>query len=95
MANLRLLTQVLVVLMLRTQHIPLIQSRPHWVMGTALTVICIVGLALPYIPLLSGALEMQHPHPTFYAYLVAILSSYMLLVQFVKLVYKRIYHQWL
>jgi len=90
-----LLTQTLVVVMLRTQHIPLIQSRPSKVLGGALILICMVGLALPYIPPIAHALQMQRPHPTFYAFLVAILLSYMMLVQMVKLVYRRIYHEWL
>jgi Mg2+-importing ATPase len=91
----RLLTQVLVVLMLRTQHIPLVQSRPSKVLGAALVIICVVGLVLPYVPPLSSALQMQRPHPTFYGFLVPILISYMLLVQLVKIVYRRVYKDWL
>lgn len=91
----RLLTQVLVVVMLRTQHVPLIQSRPSKILGSALILICILGLAIPYIPPLANALQMQRPHPTFYGFLVAILVSYMLLVQLVKTVYRRIYGEWL
>jgi P-type Mg2+ transporter len=90
-----LLTQTLVVVMLRTQHIPLIQSRPSKVLGTALVLICCVGMALPYIPGLSTALKMEHPHPTFYAFLVGLLASYMVLVQVVKTVYRSIYKEWL
>jgi len=91
----RLLTQTLVVIMLRTQHIPVVQSLPAKPLGAALTIICLVGLALPYIPTLSSALQMQHPHPAFYGFLVPILLSYMLLVQLVKTIYRRIYHEWL
>jgi P-type Mg2+ transporter len=93
--NFSLLTQVLIVIMLRTQHIPLIQSRPSRVMAVALVCIACVGVSLPYIPGLSTVLQMQHPHPMFYAFLVGILVGYMVLVQAVKTVYRRIYHEWL
>ena len=93
--NSRLLTQVLVVVMLRTQHIPLIQSRPSKVLGSALIFICIIGLAIPYISPIAHALQMQRPHPTFYGFLVAILVGYMVLVQLVKTIYRRIYGEWL
>lgn len=81
--------------MLRTQHIPLFQSRPSKVLGTALILICIIGLAIPYIRPIADALQMQPPHPTFYGFLTTILLSYMLLVQFVKTIYKRVYGEWL
>lgn len=90
-----LLTQVLVVIMLRTQHVPVIQSRPSKVMATALSCVCVVGLAIPYVPGVSSALDMQRPRPTFYTFLVPILVSYMLLVQLIKIIYRRIYHEWL
>lgn len=91
----RLLTQVFVVLMLRTQHIPLIQSRPSKVLGSALVLICIIGVAIPYIPPIANALEMKRPHPTFYGFLLAILLSYMLLVHLVKTIYRRVYREWI
>ena len=90
-----LLTQTLVVLMLRTQHIPFFQSWPSRVIGVALAIIASVGLAIPYIPPIAAALLMQHPHPLFYGFLVVILVCYMLLVQLVKTVYIRIYKEWI
>jgi P-type Mg2+ transporter len=91
----RLLTQILVVVMLRTQHVPFLQSWPARPLGLALTTMSLIGLALPYIPHISEALQMQHPHPTFYGFLVAILLSYIGLVQGVKVIYMRIYKEWL
>jgi Mg2+-importing ATPase len=81
--------------MLRTQHIPIIQSRPSKVLGIALVLISLIGLAIPYIPAISTALKMQRPHLTFYPFLVAILLSYMGLVQVVKTIYRRLYKEWL
>lgn len=79
---------------LRTQHVPLIQSRPSKVLGSALAIIAIIGTVIPYIPPIARALSMQRPHPLFYAFLVAILVSYLLLVQLVKVIYMRIYKEW-
>lgn len=90
-----LMTQVLIVVMLRTQHIPLFQSRPAKPVAIALTLVGTVGLSLPYIPPIASALQMQRPHPTFYGFLVAILVFYMLLTQGVKTVYRRLYNEWL
>jgi len=95
MLTLSLLTQLFVVIMLRTQHIPLIQSRPAKPMAAALVLIAAVGMSLPYIPGINSALKMQHPRPTFYGFLAAILTTYILLVQLVKVIYKRIYKQWI
>ena len=90
-----LLTQILVVVMLRTQHIPILQSSPSRVLGSALVIISALGLALPYIPRIAPALGMQEPKPTFYGLLAAILVSYVLLVQIVKTIYRRLYKEWL
>lgn len=90
-----LLTQILVVVMLRTQHIPIFQSSPSKTLASALICMSAVGLALPYIPRIAPALLMQSPHPTFYGFLVAIVFSYVLLVQAVKTIYRRIYKEWL
>ena len=89
------MTQTLVVVMLRTQHIPFFQSSPSRQLGAALTLMCLVSLALPYIPRLSTALHMQYPYPSFYGFLVAIVTSYILLVQGVKMVYMKVYKEWI
>jgi Mg2+-importing ATPase len=91
----RLLTQLLVVIMLRTQHIPLFRSRPAKVVSFALTVIGLIGLAIPYIPPIANALQMERPHPSFYGFLAAILFCYVLLTQVVKTIYRHIYKDWL
>jgi P-type Mg2+ transporter len=91
----RLLTQLLIVVMLRTQHIPIIQSSPGKLLSATLLIMGTIGLSLPYIPPLAQALQMEHPHPTFYGFLCAILLSYILLVQVVKTIYRRIYKEWM
>lgn len=88
------MTQLLIVIMLRTQHIPIIQASPARIVGAALVIIATIGLTLPYLPTISRALQMREPHPSFYGFLVGILLSYMGLVQLVKTIYRRIYKEW-
>jgi P-type Mg2+ transporter len=54
-----------------------------------------VALAVPYLPRVHSALRMMPPLPEYYGFLVAILVSYMLLVQVVKTIYQRIFNDWL
>jgi P-type Mg2+ transporter len=55
---------------------------------------CIV-LAIPYVPRVNSALRMMPPLPEYYGFLVAILLSYVLLAQVVKMIYQRIFNDWL
>lgn len=91
----RLLTQILVVIMLRTQHVPFFQSSPSRTLGSALGLMSVIGLALPYIRPIASALQMQRSSLDFYGFLVIILLGYILLVQVIKVVYKRLYNEWL
>jgi Mg2+-importing ATPase len=52
-------------------------------------------MAIPYIPGLHSAVRMVPPLPEYYGFLAAILLTYMLLVQAVKTIYKRIFNEWL
>jgi Mg2+-importing ATPase len=89
-----LLTQTLIVHMIRTQHIPFIQSRaaPPVILLTAS--IMAIGIYLPFSPL--GAHVGMTPLPAaYFPWLVGILLSYCLLTQLVKGWYIRRYHAWL
>lgn len=88
-----LLSQTLVVHMLRTRHIPFIQARTSWpIMLTTLAVI-VTGVALPFSPL-SGAFGLQALPLSYFPWLVATLLGYCLLSQSVKTLYIRRYGQW-
>ena len=52
-------------------------------------------MALPYIPRLNNALGMVPPAPEFYGWLAAIIISYAFLVHIVKMIYQRLFHEWL
>ena len=89
-----LLTQTLIVHMIRTQYIPFIQSRaaPGVIFLTAS--VMAIGIYLPFSPL--GAHVGMVPLPaSYFPWLVGILLSYCLLTQVVKGWYIRRYHAWL
>jgi P-type Mg2+ transporter len=89
-----LLTQTLIVHMIRTQHIPFIQSRAATPVILLTASIMAIGVYLPFSPL--GAHVGMVPLPsTYFPWLVGILLSYCLLTQLVKGWYIRRYHAWL
>ena len=85
-----LLSQTLIVHMIRTRRVPFIQSRAAWpLMAMTLVVMC-VGIALPFSPLASY-LQLQALPLAYFPWLVAILLGYMALTQLVKGIYTRRY----
>ena len=85
-----LLTQTLVVHMVRTPKLPFVQSRAAWpLMGMTLAIMA-VGLWLPLGPLASY-FKLQALPAAYYGWLVAILLGYCLLTTLMKRVYIRRY----
>ncbi|MFE7318914.1 magnesium-translocating P-type ATPase [Streptomyces sp. NPDC057555] len=89
-----LLTQTLVVHMLRTRRIPFVQSRATWPVLLMTVLVMGVGLWLPFSPL-AGALGMQPLPLAYFPWLVATLAAYCLLTQGVKRWYIRRFGEWL
>jgi P-type Mg2+ transporter len=90
-----LLTQTLIVHLLRTAKIPILQSRAAKVLVVSTVSIIGVGIAIPYIRPIADALELVRPQTSFFGFLAAELMLYCLEVQMVKVVYKRIFGKWL
>jgi Mg2+-importing ATPase len=89
-----LLTQTLIVHMIRTQHIPFIQSRAAMPVILLTASIMAFGIYLPFSPL--GAHLNMVPLPlSYFGWLIGILLSYCLLTQLVKTIYIRRFGQWL
>ena len=83
-----LLTQTLVVHMVRTPKLPFVQSRAAWpLMGMTLAIMA-VGLWLPLGPL-AGYFKLQALPPAYYGWLIAILLGYCGLTTLMKRVYIR------
>lgn len=78
-----LLSQTLIVHVIRTRKIPFIQSRPsRWLLATTLGV-CLIAIALPYTVI--GESFNMHPLPAVYwVSLAIILPCYLLLTQWIK-----------
>jgi P-type Mg2+ transporter len=89
-----LLTQTLIVHMIRTAKIPFVQSRASWpVLATTLAIIA-AGLMLPF-EALGGKLGLRSLPGSFFLWLIAILVCYGGLVQLVKMWYIRRFGTWL
>jgi Mg2+-importing ATPase len=89
-----LLTQTLIVHMIRTRHIPFIQSRAATPVILLTASIMAIGIYLPFSPL--GAHLGLVPLPmTYFPWLAGILLSYCTLTQLVKQFYIRRFGTWL
>ena len=89
-----LLTQTLIVHMIRTQHVPFIESRAAMPVILLTASIMAFGIFLPFSAF-GAHLGMVALPPSYFAWLAAILLSYCLLTQVVKVAYIRRFKQWL
>ena len=85
-----LMSQTLVVHMIRTQKIPFIQSKPSWQLMGATILIVTAGIFLVMGPYASY-FKLQALPPVYFVYLSVILLGYMLLAQAMKGIYTRKY----
>ena len=89
-----LLTQTLVVHMIRTRRIPFLQSSAAAPVLGLTTAIIIIGMLIPYT-VLGHKLGMLEMPPVYYAWLAATVVAYCALTQLVKVFYIRGYGRWL
>src|SRR6185437_12536516 len=88
-----LLSQTLIVHMIRTAKVPFLQSRAAWPVLALTATIMVIGIALPFLTL--GERVGLTPLPgSYFVWLLAILLSYGLLTQVVKTRYIRRFHAW-
>ena len=85
-----LLTQTLIVHMLRTRKIPFLQSRAAVLLTVTTLSIMVVGIFIPMGPL-AAYFKMQALPLSYFAFLAAILLGYMSLTQLMKNFYCRRY----
>lgn len=83
-----LLTQTLIVHMIRTPRLPFIESRPAWPLLLTTLAIMAVGIFLPMGPL-ADYFKLQALPPLYWPLLVAILLGYAVLTTVVKRYYIR------
>jgi P-type Mg2+ transporter len=79
-----LLTQTLIIHVIRTQQVPFIQSRASWPLTITTVIIMIVGMWLPFSPL-AAALDFKPLPGLYWPLLVLTLFCYVVLTQVVKM----------
>lgn len=89
-----LLTQTLIVHMIRTEKIPFVQSTAAPVVLATTAAAIALGVWLPFSPL-AGAIKLQPLPGAYFIYLPLVLLAYCLLTQVVKTVYIQRFKSWL
>jgi Mg2+-importing ATPase len=89
-----LLTQTLIVHMIRTEKIPFIQSTAAKPVLLLTSFIMLIGCMIPFTPF-GKAVGMVHLPVTYWPFLAATLLAYCLLTQFCKVLYIRKFKEWL
>jgi Mg2+-importing ATPase len=89
-----LLSQTLIVHMIRTEKIPFFQSTAALPVVLLTTTIMAVGIVIPFSPL-GAAIGLQPLPIAYFAWLAGILLAYCVLIQMVKTLYRRRFGLWL
>ncbi|MEU3063099.1 magnesium-translocating P-type ATPase [Streptomyces subrutilus] len=89
-----LLSQTLIVHMIRTRKIPFVQSRASWPVMAATVLAVLTGLWLPFSPL-AAPLGLVALPAGYFPWLIGVLLAYCTLTQFVKNRYVRRFGGWL
>lgn len=89
-----LLSQTLIVHMIRTRKIPFIQSRATWPVIGMTTLVMVIGIVIPFTSF-GASIGLQALPLSYFPWLVGILLSYCVLTQLVKNWYIRNFSGWL
>jgi Mg2+-importing ATPase len=89
-----LLSQTLIVHMIRTRKVPFIQSWATAPVLALTTAIMVIGIFIPFSPF-AGALKMRPLPLSYFPWLAGILFCYCLLTQFIKNWFTKKFGQWL
>ncbi|KAG4066263.1 hypothetical protein HA402_000487 [Bradysia odoriphaga] len=89
-----LLTQTLIVHMIRTPKIPFIQSTASLPVILMTVIIMTIGIAIPFIPVFRNWLQMVVLDSMVYPYVAGALLSYAIAAQLAKVIYKRLFNEW-
>ncbi|MBE5318126.1 magnesium-translocating P-type ATPase [Pedobacter sp. MR2016-19] len=89
-----LLSQTLIVHMIRTRKIPFIQSWATTPVVVLTSLIMVIGIFIPFSPF-AASLKMEPLPITYFPWLIGILAAYCVLTQFIKTLYIKKFNQWL
>lgn len=90
-----LLTQTLIIHMIRTDRWPIIHSRASWQLTVSTIFIMALGVAIVYIPKLNSYLNLVELPGMYYPFLVGSLLGYCILSQVAKFIFICIFKEWL
>lgn len=90
-----LITQTLIVHMIRTQKVPFIQRWPSWQLLLGTFIVICIGIAIPYTPLGTDVLGMTQLPGIYFAFLLLANVGYFLLTQLMKQLYMYLFKEWL
>jgi len=90
-----LMTQALVVQVLRSEKVPYFQTWATWPVNLSTGVVIAMGAIIGFTPQLANLLSMTPPPAVYAAILVGLLVGYMTLAELTKLVYKKIFKSWI
>ncbi|HEX8023274.1 cation transporting ATPase C-terminal domain-containing protein, partial [Mucilaginibacter sp.] len=89
-----LLSQTLIVHMIRTRKVPFIQSWAAAPVVALTSLIMLIGIALPFSPL-APALKLESLPLSYFPWLIGILTAYCVLTQLIKNWFIKRFDQWL
>ena len=89
-----LLSQTLIVHMIRTKKIPFIQSRAAKPLMILTSVIMVIGIVIPFTSF-GDAIGLQALPLSYFPWLIGILLSYCILTQIIKKIYIKKFDRWL
>ena len=89
-----LLSQTLIIHLIRTEKIPFFQSRASWQVLLMTFVMMAIGLYLPFSPF-AVSISMSRLPNAYFGYLAMILVGYGIFLQVAKQVYRKIFKAWL
>ena len=78
-----MLTQTLIIHVIRTNKVPFLQSRASWPLTVTTVLVMGIGLYLPFSPV-AAALGFVALPPLYWLFLLATLTCYMGVTQLVK-----------
>lgn len=89
-----LLSQTLIVHMIRTRKIPFLQSWATAPVVALTSLVMLIGIAIPFSPF-AAAINLQPLPLGYFPWLIGILTCYCLLTQYIKNRFIQKFHQWL
>ncbi len=89
-----MITQTIIIYLIRTEKIPFLQSNPSVYVFFSTTVAMLITIVLPYLKF-GNYLDLTGLPWNYYGWLFAIVALYIILVQLVKTIYIKRYKNWL